>query len=98
MHCNRNGCTCQPATKPTTKLSLMRLVRNRAEQIRLAAMSFRKTAAKVAPRLIPFSELPEPCYMFTDDADLENFLRRNNLTDALQTYLRSQAERNLTAN
>jgi hypothetical protein len=86
-----------------TILQRLRQTRDRVARIRDARLAsseqMRLTLETMQPipRLIPFSELPEPCYMNTDDADLESFLRRNQLTDALETYLRSQAIRNLTA-
>ena len=74
--------------------SVRRILENRAN----ARAARIRDARLTVPRILPTVELPEPCYMHTTDADLESFLRRNQLTDALATYLRSQAERNLTAN
>lgn len=77
-----------------TKLTVQRAVRERSEQIRLASMQFRKPAkpANVPRVIIPFSEIPDPCYMFETDSDLESFLRHNNLLAALETYLAAKKD------
>ncbi|SRR6266550_972823 len=75
-----------------TKQTVQRTVRERSERIRLAAMRFVKRAHG-ARLLIPFAELPNPCYMFQTDADLESFLRTNNLTVALEAYLAARKQR-----
>ncbi len=72
-----------------TKQAVQRQVRERSESIRLASMRFRKTQS----RIIPFSQLPDACFMFETDSDLESFLRRNNLRAALESYL---AAKNVT--
>ncbi len=76
---------------PITKQTVQRTVRERSERIRLAAMRFCKKA-NGARILIPFAELPNPCYMFQTDADLESFLRHNNLQAALESYLAAKKQ------
>lgn len=76
---------------------LQRDARDRAKRIREAHSNcdarhnMRLTLETLRP--VPFDELPEPHFMQETDVDLESFLRRNQLTDALRTYLRSQARR-----
>lgn len=78
----------------TIRLALQRSTRQRAEQIR---------AARIHPFAEPTNnrvpDFPESFFDIrsltqTDDDNLEQFLRRNNLTDALHVYLESQAIRN----
>lgn len=71
-----------------TKQAVQRSVRERSESIRLASMQFRKSQT----RIIPFSQLPDACFMFQTDSDLESFLRRNNLRAALESYLAAKKE------
>jgi hypothetical protein len=39
---------------------------------------------------VPFEELPEACSLLSTDADLEQFLLRNNLYNALAVYRANQ--------
>jgi hypothetical protein len=71
--------------------TLKKQVRDRAERIRSA----RLTVPHVP---IPFAELQEPCYTLNTDADLESFLRRNNLTYALDEYIRAEQVRAIPSN
>lgn len=67
----------------------------RINSARTLAANIRKTArdfARVSVNLIS-PELPEPHFTQLTDAELENFLRRNSLTDALQEYLTAQNAR-----
>jgi len=59
-----------------------RETRERAHRIRNARLT--------ASSPVPFDQLPPP--LFATDVDLEVFLRRNNLTYALEEYIRVQNE------
>jgi len=88
----------------TRKLDLMR-VESRKEklmpslflmrQARLRAQRIRETASRLSTRVLAVlpvtPELPDPAFTF--DPDLETFLRRNNLTSALEQYIRTQQVR-----
>lgn len=80
----------KPMPNKITKLELQRHVRNRAERIRLNRMIFVRTKER---RLIPFEELPPATSLLSDDADLERFLLRNNLFNALSIYREAQRSR-----
>lgn len=88
-------------------LNLMRVARDRATLIREANERYRQRVETVLTfetmRPVPFDELPVPfvadlsdvaSLTRSDDDNLEQFLRRNNLTAALAVYLDAQAKRN----
>jgi hypothetical protein len=67
----------------------------RKRETRIRAANIRQTArdfARIAVCAVT-PELPEPHYTQLTDVELENFLRRNSLTDALAEYLLAQNNR-----